>query len=287
LKIVALLPHRQKNFKISTDPFLVKKIRDFDGLYLNPPDKAVVLYVDEKTQVQALDRTQPVLPMGLAYLEGVTHDYIRHGTTTLFAALDVATGEVVTQCKPRHRHQEFLAFLREIEKSVPTDPSLHLIVDNYATHKHLMVKTWLAQRPRFHIHFTPTYASWLNRVERWLALITERAIRRWSFSSVRQLIARIGQFVATHNKTTAPITLSATADSILEKIQRLCSCISGTAHQPLIAAADLPFKSRKPCWKASKPRAACPHGCVAGESHRAGVGLTRGRPALESCGAES
>ena len=163
-------------------------------------------------------------------MEGVTHDYIRHGTTTLFAAVDVATGEVITQCKPRHRHQEFLAFLREIEKSVPTELDLHLIVDNYATHKHPKVKAWLAQRPRFHIHFTPTYASWLNQVERWFSLITERAIRRGSFSSVKQLIARIEQFVAAHNKNTAPFTWTATADSIFEKIQRLCSRISGTAH---------------------------------------------------------
>ena len=230
LKIFALQPHRQKNFKISTDPFFVEKVRDIVGLYLNPPDKAVVLCVDEKTQVQALDRTQPVLPMGLGYVEGVTHDYIRHGTTTLFAALDVATGEVITQCKPRHRHQEFLAFLREIEKSVPTELDLHLIVDNYATHKHPKVKAWLAQRPRFHIHFTPTYASWLNQVERWFALITERAISRGSFSSVKQLIARIEQFVAAYNKNTAPFSWTATADSILEKIQRLCFHISGTAH---------------------------------------------------------
>ena len=136
LKTFAIQPHRQRTFKISTDPFFVEKVRDIVGLYLNPPDKAVVLCVDEKTQVQALDRTQPVLPMGLGYIEGVTHDYIRHGTTTLFAALDVATGQVITQCKPRHRHQEYLAFLRQIEKSVPADLELHLIVDNYATHKH-------------------------------------------------------------------------------------------------------------------------------------------------------
>jgi putative transposase len=230
LQIFALQPHRQKNFKISTDPFFVEKVRDIVGLYLNLPDKAVVLCVDEKTKVQALDRTQPVLPMGLGYVEGVTHDSMRHGTTTLFAALDVETGEVVTQCKPRHRHHEFLAFLREIEKSVPTDLDLHLILDNYATHKHPKVKAWLAQRPRFHIHFTPTYASWLNQVERWFALITERAIRRGSFSSVKQLIARIEQFVAAYNKNTAPFTWTATADSILEKIQRLCTRISGTAH---------------------------------------------------------
>jgi putative transposase len=147
---------RQKHFKLSTDPFFVEMVRDIVGLYLNPPDKEVVLCVDEKTQVQALDRTQPVQPMGLGYVEGVTHDYRKLGTTTLFAALDVATDEVITQCKPRHRHQEFLAFLRKIEKSVPTDLDLNLIVDNHATHKHPKVKARLAQRPRFHIHFTPT-----------------------------------------------------------------------------------------------------------------------------------
>ena len=177
-------PHRQKHFKLSTDPFFVEKVRDIVGLYLNPPDKAMVLCVDEKTQIQALDRTQPLLPMGLGYVEGVTHDYIRHGTTTLFAALDVATGEVITQCRPRHRHQEFLGFLRQIETSVPEDLDVHLIVDNYCTHKHAKVRAWLAQRPRFHVHYTPTYASWLNQVERWFGIITQRAIRRGSFSSV-------------------------------------------------------------------------------------------------------
>jgi putative transposase len=148
-------------YKLSTDPFFVEKVRDIDGLYLNPPENAVVLCVDEKTQIQALDRTQPLLPMGLGYMEGVTHDYIRHGTTTLFAALDVATGAVIAECKPRRRHQEFLSFLRRIDKEVPKDLELHLIVDNYCTHKHAKVKAWLAQRPRFHVHYTPTYASWL------------------------------------------------------------------------------------------------------------------------------
>ena len=230
LTTFSLQPHRQKTFKISTDPFFVEKVRDIVGLYLNPPDKAAVLCVDEKTQVQALDRTQPLLPMGLGYVEGVTHDYIRHGTTTLFAALDVATGQVITQCKPRHRHQEYLSFLRQIEKSVPADLDLHLIVDNYATHKHPKVRAWLAQRPRFHVHYTPTYTSWLNQVERWFGIITQRAIRRGSFSSVKELIARIKQFVAAYNKNSAPFIWTATADSILEKLQRLCSRISGTAN---------------------------------------------------------
>jgi putative transposase len=230
LQTFSVQPHRQKHFKLSTDPFFVEKVRDIVGLYLNPPDKAMVLCVDEKTQIQALDRTQPLLPMGLGYVEGVTHDYIRHGTTTLFAALDVATGEVLTQCRPRHRHQEFLGFLRQIEKSVPEDLDVHLIVDNYCTHKHAKVRAWLAQRPRFHVHYTPTYASWLNQVERWFGIITQRAIRRGSFSSVKELIAKIEQFVAAYNKTKAPFNWTATADSILEKLQRLCAQISGTAH---------------------------------------------------------
>ena len=158
-------------------------LRDIVGLYLNPPDHALVLCVDEKTQVQALERRQPMLPLGLGYIEGVTHDYIRHGTTTLFAALDIANGQVMTQCRARHRHQEFLGFLKHIEANVPSDLDLHLVVDNYAAHKHPKVRAWLAERPRFTLHFTPTYASWLNQVERWFALITQRQIRRGSFVS--------------------------------------------------------------------------------------------------------
>src|ERR1700752_4738976 len=158
-------PHRTRSFKLSTDPFFIEKVRDIVGLYLNPPDHALVLCVDEKSQIQALNRTQPVLPMGLGYVEGVTHDYYRHGTTTLFAALNVANGEVITQCKARHRHQEFLAFLRHLDDQVPADLDLHLILDNYATHKHPKVKAWLAKHPRFHMHFNPPYSSWLNLVE--------------------------------------------------------------------------------------------------------------------------
>ncbi|MCP1835501.1 transposase [Bradyrhizobium sp. USDA 4532] len=165
-------------------------MRDVVGLYLNPPDKAVVLCVDEKSQIQALERTQPMLPMGLGYIEGGTHDYQRHGTTTLFAALNVLDGEIIAQCKPRHRHQEFLAFLRYIEGNVPDQLDIHLAVDNYATHKHPKVRAWLARRPRWYIHFTPTYASWLNQVERFFALITQRAIRRASFESTTDLITK-------------------------------------------------------------------------------------------------
>lgn len=228
--LFGIQPHRQRHFKISNDPFFIEKVRDIVGLYLNPPDHAVVLCVDEKTQVQALDRTQPVLPMGLGYVEGVTHDYVRHGTTTLFAALDIATGEVLTQCKRRHRHQEFLAFLRHIDANVPDDLDVHLIVDNYATHKHPKVKAWLAKRPRFHVHYTPTYASWLNQVERWFGIITQKAIRRGSFSNVKQLVEKIDTFVEHYNAHTTPFVWTATAESIIGKVERLCSYISGTQH---------------------------------------------------------
>jgi putative transposase len=226
----ALQPHRTQGFKLSTDPFFVEKVRDIAGLYLNPPDHALVLCVDEKSQIQALERTQPVLPMGLGYVEGVTHDYVRHGTTTLFAALDVATGTVFTECKPRHRHQEFLSFLRRLDEAIPKDLNIHLIVDNYATHKHPKVRSWLAQRPRYEIHYTPTYSSWLNQVERWFALITQRAIRRGSFRSVKELIRKIDSFVQHYNRSSRPFVWTATADSILKKLSRLCSAISGTAH---------------------------------------------------------
>jgi putative transposase len=174
-------------------------VKEIVGLYLDPPDHAVVLCVDEKSQIQALERTQPVLPLGLGYIEGITHDYVRHGTTTLFAALDIANGRVLTQCRPRHRHQEFLGFLKHIEANVPDDLAVHLVVDNYATHKHPTVRNWLAARPRFHIHHTPTYASWLNQVERWFALLTQRQIRRGSFLSAKELIAKIEAFVHAYN----------------------------------------------------------------------------------------
>jgi putative transposase len=229
-KAFGLQPHRQKHFKISTDPFFVEKVRDIVGLYLNPPDHAIVLCVDEKSQIQALDRTQPLLPLGLGYVEGVTHDYIRHGTTTLFAALDVASGRVLTQCKHRHRHQEFLQFLRHIDESVPKKLDVHLIVDNYATHKHATIRRWLAARPRFQIHYTPTYSSWLNQVEIWFHVITQRAIRRGTFRSVRDLIDKIERFVQHYNQRCHPFAWTATADSILEKLERLGKAIAGTQH---------------------------------------------------------
>lgn len=226
----AVQPHRSRTFKLSNDPFFVEKVRDIAGLYLNPPDHALVLCVDEKSQIQALNRTQPVLPMGLGYVEGVTHDYVRHGTTTLFAALDIATGAVFTECKPRHRHQEFLAFLRRLDECIPAELDVHLIVDNYGTHKHSKVRAWLAQRPRYQIHYTPTYSSWLNQVERWFSLITQRAIRRGSFRSVKELVEKIDSFVQHYNRSHRPFLWTASADSILSKITRLCSRISGTRH---------------------------------------------------------
>jgi len=225
-----LQPHRQKSFKISTDPFFVEKVRDIVGLYLDPPDKALVLCVDEKSQVQALERTQPLLPLGLGYVDGVTHDYRRHGTTTLFAALDVASGRVLAQCRSRHRHQEYLDFLKHIERSVPPQLDVHIVVDNYATHKHARVRRWLAAHPRWHVHYTPTYASWLNQVERWFGIITQRAIRRGSFRSVGQLVEKIERFVAGYNERSRPFVWTATADSILQKLERLCKHICGTAH---------------------------------------------------------
>jgi putative transposase len=229
-KAFGIQPHRQKHFKLSTDPFFVEKVRDIAGLYLNPPDKAMVLCVDEKSQIQALDRTQPMLPLGLGYLEGVTHDYKRHGTTTLFAAFDIASGQVLAQCKARHRHQEFLNFLKHIDANVPENLDIHLVVDNYNTHKHEKVRRWLAARPRYHVHYTPTYSSWLNQVEIWFNIITQKAIRRGTFRSVKDLIDKINRFVDGYNKNSKPFIWTATANSILAKIERLCKGIAGTLH---------------------------------------------------------
>jgi putative transposase len=225
-----LQPHRQKHFTLSTDPYFVEKVRDIVGLYLNPPDKAMVLCVDEKSQIQALDRTQPVLPMGLGYVEGITHQYVRHGTLTLFAALDLTTGEVIAQCKKRHRHQEFLQFLKHIEANVPEKLDIHLVVDNYATHKHAKVRNWLAARPRYHVHYTPTYASWLNQVETWFHIITQKAIRRGSFRNTKQLREKIDQFVKNYNSKSSSFMWTATAESILAKVKRVLEYISGTQH---------------------------------------------------------
>lgn len=225
-----LQPHRHESFKFSTDPFFVEKTRDIVGLYLSPPENAVVLSVDEKSQIQALERSQPLLPMGLGYVEGVTHDYIRHGTVTLFAALDVAAGTVLTTTRRHHRHQEYLAFLKQIDAQVPTHLDIHTIVDNYATHKHPTVKRWLARHPRWHIHYTPTYASWLNQVEIWFNLITQQAIRRGTFTSVKDLVRKIQEYCTNYNRHPRPFVWTATAESILAKLGQLCQTISGTEH---------------------------------------------------------
>ena len=190
----------------------------------------MVLCVDEKSQIQALNRTQPTLPLGLGHVEGYTHDYVRHGTTTLFAALDAATGKVIGKCAKRHRHQEFLAFLRRIDRETPPDLDLHLALDTCATHQHPKVRAWLARRPRFHLHYTPTSASWLNQVERWFAAVSQRAIKRGSFDSVPHLVRTIESFIADYNETASPFAWVATADSILEKLERLSKRICGTEH---------------------------------------------------------
>ena len=228
--LFGIQPHRAKSFKLSSDPFFVEKVRDIVGLYLNPPEKALVLCVDEKSQIQALERTQPVLPMGLGYVEGITHDYVRHGTTTLFAALDLTHGKLIGQCKARHRHQEFISFLNHVDENVPADLDIHLILDNYGTHKHAKVRAWLARHPRYHLHFTPTYASWINQVERWFAIISQRAIRRGSFRNVRELRQRIEQFIERYNHDPRPFKWTATAESILAKVTKISKLISGTAH---------------------------------------------------------
>jgi len=215
-----LKPHLVSTFKVSNDPKFAEKVEDVIGLYLNPPDKALVFSVDEKSQIQALDRTQPGLPMKKGRAGTMTHDYKRNGTTTLFAALNVLDGTVIGQCLKRHRHQEFLRFLRHIDRTTPTFLDLHLIVDNYATHKTPAVKKWLEKHRRFHFHFTPTSASWLNQVERFFAEITRDAIRRGSFKNVPELEAAINDYLAKHNETASPFVWTATADEILEKVDR-------------------------------------------------------------------
>jgi transposase len=213
-------PHRVKTFKLSNDKRFVEKVQDIVGLYLDPPDKALVFSVDEKSQIQALDRTQPGLPLKKGRCGTMTHDYKRHGTTTLFAALDVATGKVIGQCMPRHRHQEWLKFLRRIDAETPNHLDVHLIADNYATHKHAKVRTWLQRHPRFHMHFTPTSASWINQVERFFGLITEDRIRRGVFKSVTELQAAIQQYLEQHNTHAKPFVWTASAAAILAKVAR-------------------------------------------------------------------
>jgi transposase len=215
-----LRPHRVETFKLSTDPRFEEKLADVVGLYLNPPERAIVLSMDEKSQIQALDRTQPSLPIKPGRAGTMTHDYKRNGTTTLFAALDVLTGSVIGQCLPRHRHTEFLTFLRTIDRTVPKGLEIHLILDNYATHKHPNVEAWLAKHPRFHRHFTPTSSSWVNMVEGFFAQLTNKAIRRGVFQSVPDLIAAIDAYLAATNTNPTPFTWTKTADQIVEKVQR-------------------------------------------------------------------
>lgn len=227
-----LKPHLQENFKLSTDPFFVEKVRDIVGLYLNPPEqtRAVVLCVDEKSQVQALDRSQPVLPMRPGQAERHTHDYYRHGTTSLFAALDIATGQVIGQCQPRHRQREFIRFLDQIERTVPAELAIHLVLDNYATHKTPKVAAWFKKHPRYHLHFTPTSSSWLNQVERWFAKITEQRIRRGVFRSVDELIAAIDDYIDGNNRSPKPFVWTATAELILERVGKLCKRTNHSPH---------------------------------------------------------
>jgi transposase len=226
----SLQPHRQETFKLSKDPLFIEKVRDIVGLYMSPPTKAVVLCVDEKSQIQALDRTQPLLPMVPGFAERRSHDYVRHGTTSLFAALDVATGKVIGEVHRRHRAEEFKKFLDTIDQSVPPGLDVHLILDNLSTHKTPAIKRWLVRRPRFHIHFTPTSASWINLVERWFALLTERQLRRGVHRSTRELERAIKEFLEVHNADPKPFIWTKTADQILESLARFCRRISDSGH---------------------------------------------------------
>ena len=237
-----LQPHRSETFKLSTDPLFVEKVRDIVGLYLAPPERALVLCVeprgspdmDEKSRIQALDRTQPLLPMRPGQVERHTHDYTRHGTTSLFAALDIATGAVIGRCYPRHRSGEFRRFLDQIETAVPADADVHLVMDNYATHRTKPIRDWLAKRPRWHVHFTPTSASWINQVERFFALITDKQIRRGVHRSTQALEADIRAFIDAHNADPKPFRWTRSADDILASIQRFCirtQQIEGTTEQ--------------------------------------------------------
>ncbi len=226
----ALKPHRTETFKLSKDPLFIEKVRDIVGLYMNPPDRAMVLCVDEKSQIQALDRTQPLLPMRPGMVERRTHDYVRHGTTSLFAALDVATGKVIGECHRRHRAAEFRTFLNTIDEAVPADLDVHLIVDNYGTHKAPTIRRWLLAHPRYHLHFTPTGASWLNLVERWFATLTEKQIRRGVHRSTAALEKAIRHYLAVYNENPKPFIWTKSADDILESVARFCKRISETGH---------------------------------------------------------
>lgn len=225
-----LQPHRTETFKLSQDPLFVEKVRDVVGLYVHPPDKALVLCVDEKAQIQALDRTRPLLPMRPGQVERRTHDYRRHGTTSLFAALNVTTGEVIGQLHQRQRSREFRKFLDTIEATVPAQLDVHLILDNYGTHKTALIRRWLLKRPRFHVHFTPTSASWLNLVERWFALLTEKQLRRGVHRSTQALQAAIRAYIAHTNEQPKPFVWTKTADEILASVARFCHRTSDSGH---------------------------------------------------------
>ena len=225
-----LQPHRVENFKISKDPQFVEKVRDIVALYMNPPERAVVLCVDEKSQVRALNRTQPILPLGPGVPARQSHDYERHGVTSLFAALDTKTGETISACHRRHRHQEFLKFLAKIDATIPADTDVHIVMDNYGTHKVAKVRNWFARHPRYRVHFTPTSASWLNLVERLFAEVTQRCVRRGSHCAVRALETAMLDYLDQRNKAPKPFIWTADADLILGKVQRLCERISNSGH---------------------------------------------------------
>jgi transposase len=228
-----LKPHLVETFKVSRDPHFVEKLEDIVGLYLSPPEHALVLCCDEKSQVQALDRTQPGLPLKKGRAGTLTHDYKRHGTTTLFAALNTLDGSVIARCNNRHRHQEWLTFLRQIDRETPKDKALHLICDNYATHKHPTVRAWLAKHPRFHAHFTPTSASWLNMVERFFRDITTDRLRRGVFRSLPELISAIKEYIAVHNQDPKPFVWTAKANDILQKVIRANRRLSSKKNEAL------------------------------------------------------
>jgi transposase len=226
----SLQPHRSETFKLSPDPLFIDKVRDIVGLYLNPPDKALVLCVDEKAQIQALDRSQPLLPMRPGQVERRTHDYRRHGTTSLFGAFDIQSARVIGQRHRRHRAIEFRKFLDTIDAAVPEDLDVHLIADNYATHKTALIQRWLAKRPRYHVHFTPKGASWINLVERWFASLTEKQLRRGVHRSTRELEAAIDRYLTVYNEAPQPFVWTKTADEILASVARFCHRISASGH---------------------------------------------------------
>lgn len=225
-KTFGLQPHRAETFQLSTDPAFVEKVRDVVGLYMSPPQNALVLCIDEKSQIQALERSQPIFPLGVDRPERHTSDYFRHGTTSLFAALDVASGEVYARCQKRHRQQEFLVFLKQLEQSTPKELEIHAVLDNYAAHKTQKVRLWLARHPRWHLHFIPTHSSWLNQVERFFAKITEQRIRRESFRSVEELRKTILAYIKHHNQNPKPFKWTASADLILGKVESFCKSLT-------------------------------------------------------------